>query len=179
MDKKQTRQQALDLLNAGTPNSQIFESLRGGALKDKALAALLANHPDPQLYQRHRWKVIGVLAIMILQGLLAAVVGFVLGANIGPTAIWLMPLAFAAVPFMLAYGVYRNRAACYSVYFLLNVSQFHRVFEGFSEAPIITSISVLIGFAVLLYVFYVKSLLFPDLLLMTAKKIKGQYVFSR
>ncbi|WP_191485051.1 hypothetical protein [Pseudomonas sp. FEN] len=179
MDKKQTRQQAIESLNAGTPKSQIFASLRGGALKDRALAALLANHPDPELYTRHHWKVIGVLAIMILQGLLAAAVGFVLGASIGPTAIWLMPLAFAVIPFLLAYGVYRNHSSYYTVYVLLNVSQFHRAFEGFSEEPITTGIAVLIGFASLVYVLYVKSLLFPDVVFMSPKKIKGQYVFSR
>ena len=66
----------------------------------------------------------------------------------------------------------------YTVYVLLTISQVSRMFKGYEEDPLSTVIAVGITLAIVFYAAWIKTLLFPDLGFIGAKKIKGQFVFS-
>lgn len=178
MDKKETRQQVVAMLDAGHSRSETFKAFSGGAVKDRVLAYLIGSHPDPALIEQHRGKIKVLLVLTFAQALLGAVAGFFLGSIIGPKATVFFTLFAALVPLWFAYGFYKNRAQFYTVYVILSISQMPRLFKDFAEDPISTLIGVGITLAMVFFVAWLKTLLFPDLAFFGPKKIKGEYVFS-
>ena len=178
MDKKGIKRKVTEMLNAGNPKSEVFKALSGGVVKDNQLALFIASHPNHLLYEENYKKVNGLISIMFLQALFAALLGFGIGSKMGPTAAWVVAALLALIPLLFAFGFYKNHAGTYNAFILLTIIQLPKMFTGITETPVATGIGVVIGLSILGYAWYVRSLLFPDFTLITPKKIKGQYVFS-
>lgn len=65
----------------------------------------------------------------------------------------------------------------YNGYILLQVVSLPKLFKGLEAEPVSTLAAVAINVAVLAYVWYVRSKLFPDFLAFTPRKLSGKYVF--
>lgn len=104
--------------------------------------------------------------------------GYLLGLTISTGFAIGLGLFAGGVPLLFAWGFYRNAAHAYTVYVMLSISQMPRMFKEYADDPIGTVVGVAITLAMIFYVAWLKNLLFPDLALIGAKKIKGQFVFS-
>lgn len=178
MDKKEIKQQITRMLAAGRSKTETFQAFAGGAAKDRLLAFWIASYSDQNLYEQHYKKINILITIIFIQALLGAVVGFALGAAIGPTAALGFAVLCAVIPLLFAYGFYRNYAGAYNIYILLSVIQIPRVLADFGEAPVISAIGMGITLAMLAFVWYLRTQLFPDFAFIKPKKVKGRYVFS-
>jgi hypothetical protein len=178
LDKKEIKRQLVAMLDAGRSRTETFKTFSGGAVKDKVLAYWIGSHPDPARTAQHQGKIKILLGLTIAQAVLGAVAGFFLGSMIGPKATVFFTLFAALVPLWFAYAFYKNQAPFYTVYILLSLSQFPRLFKDFAEDPISTLIGAAITLGMVFFVAWLKTLLFPDLAFIGPKKIKGQYVFS-
>jgi hypothetical protein len=178
LDKKEIKRQLVAMLDAGRSKTETFKTFSGGAVKDRVLAYWIGAHPDPARTAQHQGKMKILLALTIAQALLGAVAGFFLGMMIGPIATLLFTLFAAGIPLLFAYGFYTAKAQFYTVYVILSLSQFPRLFKDFSEDPVSVLIGAAITLAMVFFVAYMKNLLFPDLGFIGPKKVKGQFVFS-
>jgi len=106
------------------------------------------------------------------------VAGLGLGAKIGPHARWLVAGGVALVSLLFAWGFYTHRVAAYNAYILLAIVHLPWSMDGFTDDPFAASIGLVLNVGVLAYVWYVRHLLFPDFLLLTPRKINGEYAFS-
>lgn len=179
MNKKEIKARIKDLISSGVPKSEVFAKLSGQGLKDRRLALFIASYADPRLCDLHDRKVNVLITLMFIQAVLALLVGFALGAPFGPSGRLIVAGLCALVPLLFAFGFYKHHAGAYNAYLLLAVVNLPRQFEGFAANPIATAVVVAMSIAMLAYVCYVRQKLFPDLLLFSPKKLKGQYVFSR
>ncbi|MBK5302058.1 MULTISPECIES: hypothetical protein [Gammaproteobacteria] len=178
MDKKESKRQLVTMLESGHSKTEIFKTLSGGEVKDRVLAYWIGAYADPALCQRHSGKIKTLLFLTIAQALLGAVFGFLLGSMIGPGAAVFFTLFAAGVPLLFAWGFYKNVAQAYTIYVILSLSQFPRMFQGFEEDPLLTLVGAGITLGMVFFVAYLKTLLFPDLGFLGSKKVKGHYVFS-
>ncbi|MBR7198283.1 hypothetical protein [Pseudomonas sp. 14A] len=178
MDKKEIKRQVGAMLAAGHARAETFNALAGGSVKDRVLATWIGAYPDPFLRKRHLVKVNVLVTLMGIMGLLGTIAGL-LQINDGGIAMALLMVSIVGViPFLFAWGFYKGAAVVYTIYITFTISQIPREFVGFSEEPVSTVLGAVFILAMVLYAAWVKSLLFPDLALIGAKKIKGQYVFS-
>jgi hypothetical protein len=178
LDKKEIKRQLVEMLEAGRSKTETFKALSGGAVKDRVLAAWIGGRPDPALRAKHSLKVTLLVVLTCIQALIGSVVGFFLFYDASAGLALTMLLIAGGIPLLFAWGFYKNVAAAYTVYVLLTISQVSRLFKGYEEDPLSTVIAVGITLAIVFYAAWIKSLLFPDLGFIGAKKIKGQFVFS-
>lgn len=178
MDKKEMQAKVRDLLAAGTAKSTVFSQLSGQGVKDSQLAYFIASYADPKRCGEHERKVNILITIMLVQAVIAFLLGFGAGARIGPNAKWVLGILFALIPTLFAWGFYQHRAGAYNAYLLLTIAQLPRSLDGFASKPIATSVGLAVSVAVLAYIWYVREKLFPDFAFMTPRKRKGEYVFS-
>lgn len=178
MNKKEIQTKVTELLLSGTEKSQVFTQLSGQGVKDSQLAYFIASYADPNRCYEHDRKVNILITLMFIQAVIAFLMGFSIGAKIGPNAKWIVGALIALVPMLFAWGFYKQRVGAYNAYILLTIVQLPRSFEGFTTTPIASSVGIAIGIALLTYVWYVREKIFPGFVLMTPKKIKGQYVFE-
>jgi hypothetical protein len=178
MNKKEIQAKVHELLVAGTDKTKVFEQLTGQGVKDSQLAYFIASYADPVRCDNHERKVNILITVMFILALIAFLLGFGIGAKIGPNAKWIVGTLIAFIPLLFAWGFYTHRVGAYNGYILLTIIQFPRSFEGFTSSPVPTSIAIAVNLALLAYVWYVREKLFPDFAFITPKKIKGEYVFS-
>jgi hypothetical protein len=178
LDKKEIKRQLVEMLEAGRSKTETFKALSGGKVKDRVLAAWIGARPDPLLREKHSLKVTLLIVLICIQAFIGAVSGFFLFYEVSAGLALTMMLIAGGVPLLFAWCFYKNVAAAYTVFIILNISQVSRMFKGYEEDPLSTVIAVGITFAIVFYAGWVKSLLFPDLGFIGAKKIKGQFVFS-
>jgi hypothetical protein len=178
MKKKEIRAKATELLSAGVAKRDVFTQLSGQGAKDRQLAYFIASYADPYRCGEHERKVNVLITLMFIQAAIAFLMGLAIGARIWPNAKWIVGVLLALIPLSFAWGFYKDRVGAYNLYILLTVIQVSKSFAGFTSAPIGASVDIAIGIGLLTYVSYVRSKLFPDFLLMTPKKVKGQYVFE-
>lgn len=178
MDKKESKRQLVAMLESGRSKTEIFKTLSGGEVKDRVLAYWIGAYADPALCQRHSGKIKTLLLLTIAQALLGAVSGYFLGSMIGPSAAMAFTLFAAVVPLLFAWGFYKNVAQVYTIYVILSLSQFPKMFQGFEEDPLLTLVGAGITLGMVFFAAYLKTLLFPDLGFLGSKKVKGHYVFS-
>jgi hypothetical protein len=178
MNKTEIKSKVSELLSAGTAKSQVFAQLSGQGVKDSQLAHLIAGYPDPIRCQEHSGKVNILITLMFIQALFVFLVGYGIGATIGPNAKWLMSISLTMIPLLFAWGFYTNRVGFYNAYILLSIIQVPKSFEGFSASPIASSIGITIGIGLVAYVWYVRDKIFPGFTFLSPKKIKGDYVFT-
>lgn len=178
LDKKEIKRQVGAMLAAGHSRAETFKALAGGSVKDRVLATWIGAYPDPVLRKRHSIKVNVLVTLMGIMGLLGAIAGLLQINDGGVAMAILMVLIVGVIPFLFAWGFYKGIAVVYTIYITFTISQIPREFVGFSEEPVSTVLGAVFILAMVFYAAWVKSLLFPDLALIGAKKIKGQFVFS-
>lgn len=178
MNKKEIKARVSELLSSGTAKSEVFAQLSGQGIKDSRLAYFIAAHPDAARCDEHSGKVKVLIAIMLVQALIVFLLGFGIGAKIGPNAKWIVAALITLIPLLFAWGFYKNLVGTYNAYIFLTIIQFPKLFEGFSSDPIATSIVLAINISILAFVWYVREKIFPDFAFITPKKVKGKYAFS-
>ncbi|EIM15702.1 hypothetical protein [Pseudomonas chlororaphis] len=178
MDKQQAKRQVIASLEAGRSRGETFAAFAGSGIKERLLAFWIAGYSDPKLYALHRRKIQILLAVMLLQAVVGAVAGFFLGSVIGPKAAWVFGLLGGVVPLLFAWGFHKPSVNAYSLYALLTLSQFPRLFEGYAEDPLGTLIGAAMTLGVVFFAMYVRSRIFPDFAFIGPRKVKGRYVFS-
>ena len=176
--KRQIEANVAKLLLAGTPKSEVFAQLAGQGIRDSQLAYFIAAHVYPHRCEEHVDKVDGVITLMLFQALFAFALGYGYGIRIGPNASWILGALSAAIPLLFVWGFYTNRVRAYNAYILLSLIQTPKGFSDFTASPIMSSINIAIGLAMLAYVWFVRTKLFPDFGFVTPKKVKGRYVFE-
>ena len=178
LDKKEIKRQLVEMLEAGRSRTETFKALSGGKVKDRVLAAWIAGRPDPVLIERHSLKIKILVGLMCVQAALTALAALTLGYSFSIGLVLSIMLIAGGIPLLFAWGFYKNSAAAYTAYVLLTLSQMSRLFKGYAEDPVSTAIAVGITLALVFYVAWLKTKLFPDLGFIGAEKIKGQFVFS-
>jgi hypothetical protein len=178
MNKKEISAKVAELLSSGVAKVEVFAQLSGQGIKDSQLAYLVAAFADPKRCYEHDRKVNVLVTLMFILAVITFLAGFGIGAKIGPNAKWIVGALIALIPLLFALGFYKHKVGAYNAYILLTIVGMPRSFEGFTSTPIASSIGLAINIAVLAYVWYVREKLFPGFLLMTPKKIKGQYAFE-
>jgi len=178
MNKKEVQAKVNDLLSSGVQKSEVFTKLSGKGVKDRQLAHFIASYADPLRCAAHDGKVNVIITLMFVQALIAALLGFGIGAKIGPNAKWIVPLLIAGIPLLFAWGFYNYRAWAFNAYILLTIVQLPRSLDGFTSSPIASSIGMAINLGMLAYVWYVRDKLFPDFAFISPKKVKGEYIFA-
>lgn len=177
MNKREIKAKIKELLSSGTTKSAVFAQLSGQGVKDSQLAYFIASYPDPVRCDEQRWKSNILITLMFIQAVIVFLLGFGIGARIGPNARWLVGVFLALIPLLFAWGFYANRVGAYNAYILLSVVQLPKSFEGFSSNPGASSMGIAIGVGLIAYVWYVREKIFPGFAWMTPKKVKGEYVF--
>ena len=178
MNKVEIKAKVRDLLSSGVPKSEVFEQLSGQGVNDSQLAYFIASFAYPERRRKHRWKVNLLITLMVILAGIVFLVGFGIGAKIGPNAKWILAGISMLIPLLLAWGFYAHRVGAYNAYILLTIVQLPRSFEGFTSTPVVSSIGIAINIGLLAYVLYVREKIFPGFAFVTPKKIKGKYIFE-
>ena len=178
MNKKEIKEKVSTLISSGVEKSSVFAQLSGQGVKDSQLAHLIASYADPRLCEENDRKVNVIITLMFIQAAIVFLLGFGIGAKIGPNARWIIGGLIALIPLLFAWGFYKHSAGAYNAYILLSIIQLPRQLDGFSSSPIATIIGLSIGISLVAFIWYVRGKIFPDFAFITPKKVKGQYVFS-
>ena len=115
---------------------------------------------------------------MFAQAAIAFLLGYAIGAKLGPNAKWLVGGLIALIPLLFAWGFYKNLVGAYNAYILLCLVQLPKQFGDFASNPVAASFGLAVAIAMLAFVWYVRAKLFPDFGFLAPKKTKGQYVFT-
>lgn len=177
MTKKEIKSKMVELLSSGISKTDVFTELSGRGVKDSQLAYYIASYPNPTHCIAHKRKVNIVITLTSIAAILGCIACFGL-EEIGPNAKWLIVGIIILIQLLFVWGFYTNRVVAYNVFILLSIVQLPKSLEGFTSSPIISSIGIAINLGILVYVWYVRQKLFPDFIITTPKKIKGQYVFT-
>lgn len=177
MKKKEIKAKVDALLGSGVGKTAVFRLLTGHGVRDSLLAHYIASHVDTSEVDEHANKIDRLLWIMYAQALFGVWIGWSLGASYGPVGQGILVALCAGIPLLFAWGFYKNTAGAYNAYILLQIVQLPKAFKDFNAEPVTTLVAVAISVAVLAYVWYVRSKLFPDFLAFTPKKRSGTYVF--
>jgi uncharacterized membrane protein len=178
LDKKEIKRQLDEMLDAGRSKTETFKAFSGGAVKDRVLAYWIGSRIDPALRRQYARKVTILIVLTCIQALLGALAGFVLGWDSGIGLALTLMLIGGGIPLLFAWGFYKYSAQTYTVFVILTLSQVSRLFKDYAEDPISTLIGVGLTLAMVYFVVWLKTKLFPDLGFIGSKKIKGQFVFS-
>jgi len=178
MNRKEAQAAIAHLTSSGIAKSEIFARLSGHGIKDRELARLLASYVDPRLRDANRRYINWVLIIACVQAATGFPEAFDIGEQLSSGAGWIAGVATTAFGLLFAWGFYRNKVDTYNAYLLLAIIQLPFQLDDFPESPVKTTIGVVIGLALLGYVWWVRSRIFPDYLFMSPRKVKGAYVFS-
>ncbi len=170
---------AYTLIESGMRKSEVFFQLSEKGVKDSRLAHFIASHADPVLHDKHEKLNNFAITLMFVQALFALIVGYGLGAQIGPNAKWITAAIIGSIPLLFAWGFYKQFVGAYNAYILLTIINLPKQFEGFTKAPIASLIGLGISVFILALVWYLRSKLFPNFGFIAPKKIKGEYVFFR
>ncbi|WP_349573204.1 hypothetical protein [Azotobacter salinestris] len=178
MNKKEIQANVHRLLASGTAKSEVFTQLSGQGVKDSKLAYFIASYADPNRCDKHDRKVNILITFMFIQAAIGLLVGFGVGAQIGPNAKWIFGALGALIPLLFVWGFYKHLAGAYNAYILLSILQLPKPFDGFASSPLATSIAFAVNIMLLAYAWYIREKLFPDFAFIAPRKIKGKYVFS-
>lgn len=180
MNKKEIKNKVYELLAIGKTKSEVFSQISGQGANEKQLAFIIASYANPDRCNKQRTNVNILITIMAIEALLAFVVGFGVGAQIGPNARWVVAILCLCIPAFFAWGFHANRVGAYTGYILLSLIQLPKTLAGLASNPnpTATFIMIAINLCILSYVWYVRGKIFPDFAFTGPKKINGQYVFS-
>ncbi|GHU01047.1 hypothetical protein AGMMS49960_10510 [Betaproteobacteria bacterium] len=180
MTKKEIKNRVKELLASGVAKAEVFKQLQNQGVNDNKLAFFIAIYADPVRCSEHDGKVNTLVTLMFVLAFIGFLYGWMLGKEVG--APLLIAMIAGSIPLAFAFGFYRNAAGAYMTYIILQIAGISRNFRewsaDFAAEPVVTGISIAVTAGLFFYVIYVQSKLFPDLVLFSPKKVKGQYVFT-
>jgi len=180
MKKKELRKEIKARFKQGTSKTAIFEQLKDqSCIKEKKLAMMVAALPDKILCQLHSGKNNALITLMFAQALVSGLLGYFMGLETSQASAVTFAAFIAAIPLLLAFGFYRHEYQAFQIYIVLTLVGLSNSLKGFSEDPVPTVIGLAINIAMLIYVVYVKSMLFPEFSFLGLKKnSSGEFQFS-
>lgn len=179
MKKQEIRSVIEQRLAEGHPKGAIFESLRGQGLSDRRLAVLMATRPHPVLVQRHAGLIKAMLVISWLQMAIAQAACLWVGFK-GGFLPWLLSALFVGgLVYLFIWGFQRNRAWAYTASIVLGIASLPGAVGDVRDDPLVGGLGLLLSLALLAFTWHVRGRLFPDLTLLGARKLDGEYRFVR
>lgn len=155
----------------GTSKTELFDKYQGMALSDKNLGYYLSGLKDPELLSKYKFAHVSFLIIFFLTNLLAMLN---LAINYS-TGILIFGLTLTLLIFI---GIIRKSNAVYGIYSILMIINLRSASEGFMEEPITVGIILSINIGLISLGIYLKSKYYPDMGLLSPKKIKGKFNFQ-
>jgi len=178
MNKKELQIEIRRRLSNGENKSHIFQSLRGQEFSDHQIAYMIASYAHPERCVRYAKLTKAMVMLAWLQLGLSALVSFWLGMPLGLIGRFVIVGIAVGVSYLFVWGFSRNKVWAYNVTILCTIINLPKSLAGFSQAPIITVVSLLLAFALLAFTIYVRSMLFPDFAFLAVRRNGGAYVFS-
>lgn len=178
MDKQEIKAKVAELISGGLTKADVFATLTDKGVKDRVAAYSIASYADPQRCRANRGHIRAVVINAWLQVILGVVFGLALGVEIQPLAGLIVGGLVGGIGLLFVFGFSRNKAGAYNAWLLLAMIEIPREALAISKDPIPAIISIAILLALLGYISYVRSRLFPDFLMLRPRKIRGKYVFS-
>ncbi len=178
MKAKQIKAEVHRLLSAGQPKDQVYQQLLAAGAKARTTAVAIASYAKPELVLQHARKIDALIVITWLQLAFAVLVAIGLGLQHGLGFLAFMVAFVGGFCYLFVWGFTHNRAWAYNGTFLLGLGNAHKALSGFTEAPLMGTVILIVSWGPLFYTMYVRSKLFPDFAFMSPPKKNGQYVFK-
>ncbi len=178
MTKKEIKQEISELMRVNTSKHEVYKTLTEQGENASLVAYYIASTPNEIIYGQNYKKVNILIAIMFIKSLLGALNGYFVGLKYGSIAALFAALLGALFPLLFAYGFYKNDVRAYNIYILLTLAVLPQALIEITREPVIASFCLVIILAVLAFVWYVRSCLFPDFKFIWPRKVNGQYVFT-
>lgn len=175
--KTSLKQEIHELLAQGVSPADVFERFRGAKAKEATVANIIAAYPDPALLKQYKAKRELVIAMAVVQALLALGLGLVLEPGMVPLVQIGLTLLSTFIPALLLWGFIRNMMGAYNAYILVAFSQLPRLLMDAGSSPLFTLAALVVNVGLIVYVRNVREHLFPYAGLLGAKKRDGVYVF--
>ncbi|MFP6558267.1 hypothetical protein WJ542_08040 [Paraburkholderia sp. B3] len=178
MKRSEMRTKVAVMLSAGAKKQDVFAELSGQGVKDRALAYLIATHVDPRRCADNKIHRRIVIAIACIQLMLAILLGGYVALNASMAVGVVVGAIGVLFAILFLRGFLTDNATIYTAFIFLSLSQLPRQLQGFSDDPVWASIGLGVGVVIIGYVWFVRHRLFPDLAIVSVRKINGKYVFS-
>lgn len=163
MKKGELRKTIKTLSKQGVSKTVIFEQLKDQSpIKEKKLATMVAALPDRILCRLHSGKNNTLITLMFIQALIGGFFGYFTGLQYSEASAVIMASVIAGINLLLAFGFYRHNYEAFQIYIVLTLIGLSSSVRDFNEDPVPTVIGLTINLAMLAYVLYVKSKLFPE-----------------
>ena len=177
MKNKQIYSYVKNNIETGISKSSIFSQLVAEGVSDKKVAYFIATYLSREQAHKHRLHIglVRTLSVIFTLITIPIALGFYLEVS-GMIGLITTILVFL-IPVSLTYGFFKNNANAYNSFLFLSFFGITKSFDKFTAAPTDTIISIGISILLMFYVYYVKSILFPDFLL-SPRKINNEYVFT-
>lgn len=153
-DKKTIRRQMDAMLAEGTGKTEIFRRLSGQGVKDRHLAAWLADTPDMQARAEMGLHINILTGLMVLQALIILMITASFSLFLG--------LALMLIPLLFAWGFRAPRSGAYSGYFLLSIISLGRNLSHMLPLTTANVVGIAISIGMVAYVFWIQRRIFPD-----------------
>ncbi|MGI1669274.1 MAG: hypothetical protein K6L74_02985 [Neptuniibacter sp.] len=165
------------LLDSGVPKKEVFEQLKGRGVKDSKLAMMIASVPDEVLCMLHEGKnnlLVGIYALS------AVFVVWVTYVTMEPDIRMYVLAVQVTISLLLIWGFFSFKLLAYNIYIVFGVISLPKeILLVVSTGNIPEMVGIGIGVAMLSYVWFVRTRLYPDIGFVGVKKDKsGQYRFS-
>ncbi|MFN4328826.1 MAG: hypothetical protein ACK4FF_08115 [Limnobacter sp.] len=177
MTKKEIKAKVLELLSAGVPKSTVFKQLTGQGVKDDQLAYYIASYVNPQRSEQQERKVNILVTILLIQTLGAVVLTYAVTSAFGTGARWVAVLTVLLIQGLMIFGFYHHKLAAYNMYSLLCFVSAPRWFNDLSTVSASSIGAMILNFALIGFVLYLRHKLFPDVFLFGPVRRKGEHWF--
>lgn len=180
MTRSELKVKIVALLSAGTGRSATFDLVSNQGINDRTVASLIANYAAPSLCQRHYGKVHLAIILMVVQSLMTLAIGLVVVTDSANSShiFLLITVLVAMVPLLFAWGIYKNHVGAYNAFLVLACVQAPRALDDFTTSPVGSSIALAITAGLIGFIAYVRYKIFPDIVVLGPRKLKGRYQFS-
>ncbi len=162
--------------DVGESLQNIFEKYKSEDIKTKKLAYFVGTLKDKALIKKH---IIANNILIVLMGLftiLAALSGYAMGLEVTPNTpiYW---VAVAIIPMIFLYGFIKHNYPTYVAYSMLIITQLPKSFHNVGGDIVPNIIGLLISLSTIIFVWYLKSKLFPYMGFLGPKKNADKQYF--
>jgi len=180
MTKSELKLKIMALLLAGTGRSETFDLVSSQGVNDRTVATLIASYAMPLLCRQHQGKVRMAIVLMVVQSLMTMVIGLVVVTDSAVFSYVLLSITglVAMVPLLFAWGIHKNRVSAYNAFLVLACVQAPRALDDFMSSPVGSSLALAITAGLIGFIAYVRYKIFPDMVVLGPRKLKGHYQFS-
>ena len=178
MKRKEVQTEVNLRLAKGEGQSAVFNAMSGQGVSNRVVAHIVASYADPILCRQYSGLIKAMIAIAWIQCAIAVLIGIGIGAKLGLWATLILTAFLFAVTYLFVWGFKGNKAWAYTATISLSGLNLSSQLKGFSQAPLSNTVGLLVGIGLIAFTCYVRSKLFPDLALVSPKKVRGTYSFS-